>query len=117
MCDRMKPVARATVTDDMGVEIQFFSAHTIKPGDQFDLYLASTGEVAKSKEGVVVMVPPGLSAAEKRIFMLGVAEGAQVQEELQHWVAEGEELFEKCSGFARLFFNLGLWWADRPWRK
>lgn len=35
--------------------------------------------------------------------------------ELQPWVQEGEQFFSKR--FVSLSFHLGVWWADRPWRK
>ena len=41
------------------------------------------------------------------------------QEQLEHhyarWICEGEDLFEKPASWS-LAFNVGAWWADRPWR-
>lgn len=38
------------------------------------------------------------------------------ERELDAWVKEGETLFSGVHRWSFLFW-LGVWWADRPWRK
>lgn len=42
-------------------------------------------------------------------------------ESLHEWMEQGEELFASVESgrlgfFVSVYFKLGAWWADRPWR-
>ena len=36
--------------------------------------------------------------------------------EIEAWQKEGVELFDSYNGGLNLWFGLGKWWGERPWR-
>jgi hypothetical protein len=43
------------------------------------------------------------------------SEAADYLEQIAQWISDGEEVLGKETRFA--LFTIGVWWADRPWRK